>query len=189
MSGWKYPVLLLVLAVYKHPQYRFCFISTIKESQHNPSRLVFGLYLCPTTISCHFIPHHPPNVNIRDTTLQIQPAKKFKSYLARTSESIATSAREAFKHSKMVYLFCKFCLRTHNPWLVIVHLHNIYDWIYGYHSKSQIGSCEMVDLKIFKHSSHIKIMLVAILCGWEKSRYVHITLAAAMLISAISLHW
>ena len=31
------------------------------------------------------------------------------------------SAREALKHSEMVYLLCKFCLRAHNPWLVIVH--------------------------------------------------------------------
>ena len=54
------------------------------RSQHNPSRLVFGFHYGPTTIlNCNH-------------------------YLAGTSVSSNYSAREALKHSEMVYLLCKF---------------------------------------------------------------------------------
>ena len=61
------------------------------RSQHSPSRLVFGLYLYPTTILYSnlcppFHPHHPLNVNIPDTTSHVQLAR-FLSYLAGTSVS------------------------------------------------------------------------------------------------------
>jgi len=54
---------------------------------------------------------HSPLVFLLGPTSQ-----SFPSYLA----GAATNAREALKHSEMVYFLRKFHSHAHNPWLVVV---------------------------------------------------------------------
>ena len=61
---------------------RFCFISAIEEpSQPHPGWFLGFTSALPQfwtiTFSCQSIPHHPPNVNIPDTTSHVQPANFF----------------------------------------------------------------------------------------------------------------
>ena len=48
-------------------------------SQHNPSRMIFGLHspFCTTIFAHHSIHHCPPNVNISDAASHVQLAKNF----------------------------------------------------------------------------------------------------------------
>ena len=85
------------------------------RSQHNPSRLVFGLHQCPTIILNYI------------TFSFILPCMSYQPnflilFGGNFCEQQLFNAREAVKYSEMVYLLCKFRLRTHNPWLVIDHL-------------------------------------------------------------------
>jgi len=84
------------------------------RSQHSPSRLVSTF--CTITFPPGSIPHHPPNVNIPDTTSHVQLAKFFYPIWWELLW-LATSTREALKHSEMVYLLCKFCSCAHDSWL------------------------------------------------------------------------
>ena len=53
------------------------------------------------------------------TSSHVQPAN-FSNYLVETSLSsnLVTSAREALKHSEIVYLLCKFHSHAHNPCVI-----------------------------------------------------------------------
>ena len=74
--GWQCPVLLLALAS-KRPQCRFCFVSAIKEPAQ-PFQAGFNILYY--NLSCHSIPHHPPSVNIPDTTSYVQLANFLKLF-------------------------------------------------------------------------------------------------------------
>jgi len=78
--GWLYyPVLLFLLAAYKRPHCRWCFISVIKEPAQPPPGWFLGLtsglpQFWTITFSRQSIPRPPPNENIPDTTSHVQAA-------------------------------------------------------------------------------------------------------------------
>jgi len=80
-----------VATCFSYPNVHSIFFTSFQpiRSQHNPSRLFFGLNLyalppfCTITFAGHSIPHLPPYVSIPDTNWQVQLAKIFLSLFGR----------------------------------------------------------------------------------------------------------
>ena len=87
------------------------------QNQHSPSKLLFWLYSCPTSILyyklfCYFIPYYVSPT----TTLLVQLASQFFYLRIFYKEQLV----QALKHSELVHLLCRFHSPAHNPWPVIV---------------------------------------------------------------------
>jgi len=111
--GWQYPVLLLVLIVQT-----FTVLILLLFSHYWANTALLSWLLSFTCALPSFnctIPTAHPTWASPDITSLILLARLF----GRNFLQAATSAKEALKHSKMVYLLCKFHLHAHNPWLVI----------------------------------------------------------------------
>ena len=115
------PAISGVAACYSSTNVDFASFQPLR-SQHKPSRLVFCLHLCPTTILyCNFCPPFPAHPM---QTFMILPGMSIYSQIFQSNvvgASVSSNqCREALKHSEMVYLLCRFRSRAQNPWLVIV---------------------------------------------------------------------
>ena len=89
--GWQYPVLLLIPNV---QGVDFASFQPLR-SQHSPPRLVFGLYLCPTTIlySNLCLPFHPP--------LHVQCKHPWHYGTAQLQGNVCTCSRRVLHASQM----------------------------------------------------------------------------------------
>jgi len=123
--GWLYPVLLLLWAAQTSALLIVLHFKHWGASTAPPGWFLGFTSALPqfrsVTFSRHSFPRHPPNENIPDTTSYVQPTNFFLKVIWQELLWAATSAREALKHSEMVYLLGKFHSRAHNPWLVVVH--------------------------------------------------------------------
>ena len=121
--GWQYPS----VATFCGPNiHSIDFVSVqLLRNQYSPTKLVFWLYMCPTSILfSNFCPpfHTPPptNYSIPDTTLLVHLAIFYSLFGRWELLKAATSTGEVLKHYEIVHNLFKFHSCAHNPWLVKV---------------------------------------------------------------------